>query len=177
MNVEKLSQRLMAWTGHAADKCRRAAMLIDRFGINTVAFQAGRSLGMPLAVMGRWLYCRRCKITPHESGVLSLDDAYDRGFWAEVLAIGPNVCTRRSRADVRKWRDFIPWFASVLRCCRWMSPTYTADDGSEQPTFKVGDLILLPGHHDFGIQQTHAEGAIDDEFLVDEGAALAKWTP
>lgn len=109
------------------------------------------------AIMGHWLYCRKCKRPEprDKSGKVLIvipDRVKDSSNWLEVLAKGTKIGSQRTdESQVLKSK----------KARRWPS-----DD------VKVGDMILCPDDHPWGI--VHSPFALDGvEFFIDAEVPIA----
>lgn len=108
-------------------------------------------------VWGHWLYCRKCR-TPDikdANGIVRIvipDKSKDSSNWLEVLAKGTKIGSQRSD-DSRVLK--------TKKIRRW-----STDD------IKVGDMILCPENHPWGMP--HSPFAPDGvEFFIDAEVPIA----
>lgn len=118
--------------------------------LDTVAEGVGEYGNVRMRPQGHWMYCRKC-VNPEQSGGIFIPEkSVDDTTWAEVLALGPECGkVRRFENKVDRQRQ------DMLMCL-------------ENP-IKVGDLVLCPRNHPWGIMRS---GVCDWEFFVDEVVPL-----
>ncbi|MFH1604137.1 MAG: hypothetical protein ABIH03_09555 [Pseudomonadota bacterium] len=132
------------------DRVLELSDFVSAFGEANVAFPVG-AVGAPVAcaVLGHWLYVRKCE-NPDPAPIVLPGKLTEHCMWVEVLAKGARVGKRRECSRDQLKRLGVP---------RRMVDAY-----------QVGDIVYCPNQHPLIMKS----GLKNSEYLIDETVPICK---